>query len=187
MTLRRGFKTLAERLAMDVRAAIEAPLDERLDLDAVAAHVGATVLPASDLVPIERLREIERIQAFAFSACTFEIKGRAFVVYNPLHRSERTTSDVSHELAHIVLEHELREVAYIDGVPFRTCKPDQEEEATTLAGALLLPRPLLLAAARSDQTPEQIAAPLGVTTEMARFRWNTTGVARQVAAARQRD
>lgn len=186
MTLPRGFRAQAERLATELRDAIGAPLVERLDLDALASHVRATVLPATDLVPPERLREIESIQAFAFSACTFEIGGRPFIVFNPLHRTERTASDVAHELGHIVLEHEISEVQYIDGVPFRTCRPDQEEEATTLAGALLLPRPLLLAAARNGQTPEEVANQLGVTAEMARYRWNTTGVARQVAASRGR-
>lgn len=66
-------------------------------------------------------------------------------------------------------------------MPFRTCKPDEEEEATAFGGTLLLPRPLLLSAARRRASVEQIAHQYDVTVEMARFRYNTTGVAKQAA------
>lgn len=100
-------------------------------------------------------------------------------------RSEtRQTSDIAHELAHLILEHDMTEVREIAGVPFRTCRSDQEEEATTLGGTLLLPRPLLIRAVSRGMTVEQIAKTYGVTVEMARFRYNTTGVAKQFARAR---
>jgi Zn-dependent peptidase ImmA (M78 family) len=67
--------------------------------------------------------------------------------------------------------------------PFRTCLPDQEEEATNLGGALLLPRPLLLEAARQGLGVKEIAEQYGVTPEMARFRFNRTGVARQASGS----
>lgn len=180
MTLPRGFKTNAERTADELRAAIGAPADKPLDLVALAQHLGADVVAADELVAIERLHQIERLQAFAFSACTFDVGGKLFVVYNPLRKPDRRASDVTHELSHIVLEHELSEVQYLDGVPFRTCRPDQEEEATALAGAILLPRKLLLAAARNGETHDRLARRHGVTTDMARYRWNITGVERQV-------
>jgi hypothetical protein len=44
----------------------------------------------------------------------------------------------------------------------------------------------LLKAARDGESFEDVAARLDVTVEMARFRWNTTGVQRQVVAARKR-
>ncbi len=71
-------------------------------------------------------------------------------------------------------------------VPFRTCRPDQEEEATNLGGTLLLPRPLLLSAVRRGLDEQAIAAQYDVTTEMARFRLNRTGIRRQVRRTRQR-
>jgi len=152
-----------------------------LPIDVLARHLGVTVVSAETLVPIERLEEIERLQAFAFSAATFEIKGRHIVVTNPLRTSGRLASDVAHELAHLLLEHELGEVREIDGVLFRTCRPDEEEQATVFGGTMLLPRPLMMKAALAGKGPEEIAAECGVTLEMARFRFNTTGVARQAA------
>jgi len=76
-------------------------------------------------------------------------------------------------------EHDLSEVREVGGVLFRTCKPDEEEQATAFGGTLLLPRPLLMRAALRGETPPEIADACGVTVEMARYRYNTTGVARQ--------
>lgn len=182
MTLPRGFKAKAERIAEEHCEAIDAADDEPLDLQQLAQRVGAHIIAADQLVPLERMQEIERLQAFAFSACTFEIDGRFFVVYNPLHKLARRASDIAHELAHLILKHDLSEVQYVHGIPFRTCRPDQEEEATTLAAAILLPRRLLLAAARNGQSYGDVAKRHKVTSEMARYRWNVTGVQRQAGA-----
>jgi Zn-dependent peptidase ImmA (M78 family) len=186
MTLPRGFKSEAERTAARLRAELGVAEHDAVDIKAVAVHLGVRVLPATELVERKRLEEIESIQAYAFSACTFEINSRRVIVYNPIRSAERTASDIAHELAHLLLEHELAEVQYLDGVPFRTCRADQEEQATALGGTILLPRPLLLRAAHQGATKESIAKTHMVTEEMVRFRWNTTGVARQVAASRRR-
>ena len=135
-------------------------------------------------MPIKQLQEIERIQAYAFSASTFDINGRHIIAYNPVRSAPRRTSDIAHEFAHILLEHDLTEIQNLNGIPFRTCQPDQEEQATALGGTLLLPRPALLGEARREATVEQIARKFGVTKQMAQFRWNTTGVQRQAAAAK---
>ena len=186
MGLPHGFKARAERLAEELRARVAADPARPLDLTAVAASLNVRVVSAADLVALERLQEIKRIQAFSFSACTFEIDGRQIIVFNPIRSDARQASDVAHELAHIVLEHQLAEIQYLDGVPFRTCQPGQEQEATEFGGTLLLPRKVLLREARRDATIDQIANKFGVTTQMAQFRWNTTGVASQVARQRGR-
>lgn len=79
-----------------------------------------------------------------------------------------------------MLRHELSEIREVSGVPFRTCRPDEEEQATSFGGTLLLPRPLLVSAARHGLGPQQIAEKYSVTLEMARFRYNSTGVRNQV-------
>lgn len=184
MTLRHGFKAEAERVAVRLRAELGLRPDDAADIRRMAEHEGADVVSAEELVPRERLEELERLQAFAFSACTFSIDGRHIIVVNPLRSEGRQASDIAHELAHLLLDHELSEIRELEGVPFRTCSPDQEEEATALGGTLLLPRPLLLKAARRGASVESVASRFGVTEEMARFRWNTTGVAKQVARTR---
>lgn len=182
MTLPRGFKAAAERQALQVRSELGLAATDRLDIKRLAEHLQVKVISAERLIDISRLEELERLQAFAFSAVTFEFNGRPYVVANPLRTEERASSDVAHELSHLLLKHELSEVGELDGVPFRTCRPDEEEQATALGGTLLLPRPLLVAAASHGLGPEEIAAKYTVTVEMARFRYNTTGVVKQVRA-----
>jgi Zn-dependent peptidase ImmA (M78 family) len=155
-----------------------------LPLDDAARIRDVQVISASDLVDVERLAELERLRAFAFSACTFEIRGKSIIVFNPLRSEPRQHSDVAHELAHVLLRHELSEIREVGGLPFRTCRPDQEEEATTLGGTLLLPRPLLLGAVGRGMGVDDISRAFAVTLDMARFRVNTTGVTRQIGRAR---
>jgi Zn-dependent peptidase ImmA (M78 family) len=186
VTLPRGFKSEAERIALDLRTRIGVGPRGQLDLHRLAKELGIRVVAADTLIGLDRLEEIERLQAFAFSACTFDIQGASVIVFNPLRTEARRVSDIAHELAHIILKHDLSEIQELDGVPFRTCQADQEEQATAFAGTLLLPRPLLLDAARNGEAFEDLARRLGVTVEMARFRWNTTGVERQATASQVR-
>lgn len=180
MTLRRGFKAEAEREAARVRKELTLAPHDRLDPRDLAKHLDIAVVDASELVDISDLEELERLQAFAFSAATFEIEDRSIVVVSPLRAIGRQNSDIAHELAHVMLDHKLSEIREIDGMPFRTCKPEEEEEATAFGGTLLLPRPLLLSAARRQASIDEISQQYEVTIEMARFRYNSTGVGRQV-------
>lgn len=179
MTLRRGFKAEAEREAARVRKELGLASHDRLDPRDLAHYLGIAIVNAADLVDIVELEELERLQAFAFSAATFDIKKRKIIVVSPLRNSGRQNSDIAHELAHVMLKHQLSEIREIDGMPYRTCKPEEEEEATAFGGTLLLPRPLLLSAARRRATIDQIAHQYDVTVEMARFRYNTSGVGKQ--------
>jgi Zn-dependent peptidase ImmA (M78 family) len=184
MTVRRGFRAEAERISAALREDLGIDAADPMPLDDAARARNAQVVSAGDLVDLERLADLERLQAFAFSACTFDVGGKAVIVFNPLRSESRQHSDVAHELSHLLLEHELTEIREVAGLPFRTCRADQEEEATTLGGALLLPRPLLLRAVGRGMGMDDISREYGVTPEMARFRLNTTGVTRQIDRAR---
>jgi Zn-dependent peptidase ImmA (M78 family) len=179
LTLPRGFLTQAERHAARLRDELGLGPADPVDIRTVARHIGVRVVAADELIDVARLQELERIQAFAFSACTLDIRSTKVIVFNPLRSHARTQSDLAHEVSHLLLGHDLDEIRVVAGMPFRTCRPDQEEEATNLGGTLLLPRPLLLRAARRGLGVEEVAEQYGVTLDMARFRLNRTGVARQ--------
>lgn len=183
MTLRRGFRTEAERLAAQVRSDAGLRPFDPIDIRALAEQKGVGIVAADELIDIERLHELEAIQSFAFSACTFDVDGSKVIVISPLRSQSRQNSDIAHELSHLLLDHEMTEVREIAGVPFRTCRSDQEQEATTLGGTLMLPRPLLLHAVSQGMDIAAIAKTYSVTVEMARFRYNTTGVAKQLQRA----
>jgi hypothetical protein len=183
--MRRGFKAEAERCAKTVRKEMGLRPADPLDAMQLAAHVGADVRSADELISRAKLDELERLQPGAFSACTFTIGDRHVVVYSPLASPGRRQSDISHEVAHLLLDHEMKSVEKIGGVSFFTCDSEEEQEANWLAGCLLLPREAVMAAAHKGLDAAGIGALYDVSAQMAAFRLRTTGVLRQLKATGQ--
>ena len=184
MALRRGFKSEAERIARDVRTELGMRAAQSVAPEALADLLGIEVRAGDELIPRRRFTELENVQPGAFSACTFRPSAdRVVVVYNPLSAKSRRRSDLAHELAHTLLEHELSRVEKLGDVTFLSCDPTQEEEAAWLSGCLLLPRALLLSETRKGSGAKDIAEKYGVSERMAQYRLGVTGVVRQNQAA----
>lgn len=180
MPLRRGFKSEAEGIARDVQAALGLSAADSVDPKGLAKLLGIEVRSGSELVPLQRFIDLERIQPGAFSACTFQPEpDRTVIVYNPQSVPWRVKSDLAHELSHTLLEHELSRVERLGDITFLTCDQTQEEEAAWLSGCLLLPRTLLLAEVRRGADAKAIATKCGVSERMAQYRIGVTGVLRQ--------
>lgn len=180
--MRRGFKAEAERTAEAIRTEMGKRASDPLDAVDLARHIGAEVRCADELTSLEKLETLEDLQPGAFSACTFTIGDRHVIVYSPLASAGRTQSDISHEVAHIVLKHEMKSVETLGSMSFFTCDPEEEQEANWLAGCFLLPRRLLYIAARRGLDATGIAATYTVSEQMAAYRLRTTGVMRQLKA-----
>lgn len=176
--MRRGFKAEAERTADRLRNELGLGSKDVINVDALAKHLGLEVRSAADLVDVARLEELERLQPGSFSACTFEIGPRRIVVWNPLSTPARTRSDVAHEIAHVLLKHEVKKLERVGSFTFFSCDPEEEQEANWLAGCLLLPRSLLVRIARMGS--DAIASQYGLSREMVNYRLRATGVIRQV-------
>jgi len=176
--MRRGFKAEAERLAARLRHELGLGPGAVIDLEQLARHVGVETRRADELVDRASLERLEELQPGCFNAATFHMPdGRIVAVTNSIASSlARHVSDLAHELSHVILKHEIRRVHRVSGFTFFDCDPEQEEEANWLAGCLLLPRPLLLAAARQGLTAAALADKHGVSLSMASFRLNTSGV-----------
>jgi hypothetical protein len=155
---------------------------QRINVQQLADHLGVSVHSADEFVPLSDLQRLDEIQPGCFSAATIHLPdGKVVAMTNPINASTaRRDSDLAHELAHLILRHQPSQVDRIGDLTFFDCDPEQEEEANWLAGCLLLPRPLLLAAARQGLTAEQIAEANSVSIQMARFRLNASGVYFQV-------
>ena len=180
MALRRGFKSEAERIARDVRTELGMKAAQSVDPEILAKLLGIEIRAGDELIPRERFKKLEDIQPDSFSACTLRPSpDRVVVVYNPLSVRPRLRSDIAHELAHTLLEHELSRVERLGDITFLTCDPTQEEEAGWLSGCLLLPRALLLAEVRRGSSAKDIAKKCGVSERMAQYRLDVTGVVRQ--------
>ena len=183
MALRRGFKSEAERIARSVRADLGNSATKSVTPEMLADLLGIEVRAGDELIPGKRFIELENVQPGAFSACTFRPSAdRVVVVYNPLSSDSRRRSDLAHELAHILLEHELSRIEKLGDVTFLSCDPTQEEEAAWLSGCLLLPRALLLVEVQRGSSAKDIAKKFGVSEDMARYRLNVTGVVKQIQA-----
>ena len=184
MALRRGFKSEAERIARRVRVDLGLNAADSVAPELIAELLGIEVRAGDELLPRERFQELEDIQPDAFSACTLRPSlDRVVVVHNPLSPKTRQKSDVAHELAHMLLDHELSRVQRLGDITFLSCDPVQEEEAAWLSGCLLLPRALLLADVSRGAGAEEIARKHGVSERMAQYRLDVTGVVRQNQAA----
>ena len=184
MALRRGFKSEAERIARRVRVDLGLNAADPVAPKLIAELLGIEVRAGDELLPRERFQELEDIQPDAFSACTLRPSlDRVVVVHNPLSPKTRQKSDVAHELAHMLLDHELSRVQRLGDITFLSCDPVQEEEAAWLSGCLLLPRALLLAEVSGGAGAEDIARKHGVSERMAQYRLDVTGVVRQNQAA----
>ena len=186
MALRRGFKSEAERIAQQVRSEVGMGAAQTVTPEVLADLLSVEVRPGDELISRKRFVELDQIQEGAFSACTFRPSNdRVVVVYNPISPPTRKRSDLAHELAHILLDHDLSRVEKLGDITFITCDATQEEEAAWLAGCLLLPRSLLLREVRKGSSAGKIARQCGVSEPLVRYRINVTGVVRQSAASRR--
>lgn len=180
MALRRGFKSEAERIARDVRTELGIGSTQSVAPEVLAELLGIEVRAGDELIPRERFDYLDDIQPDSFSACTLRPSpDRTVVVYNPRSGATRRRSDIAHELAHTLLDHELSRVERLGDITFLSCDPTQEEEAGWLSGCLLLPRALLLAEVRRGSSAQDIAKKCGVSEKMAQYRLDVTGVVRQ--------
>jgi len=184
-TLERGFKSWAERTAIAFRRELGVSLDAPLLPAQVAEYLGVEVWTPDQVPGITQtlLDQLLKIDPWGWSAAGINIDGRGIVIYNPRHSSGRQVSDITHELAHFVLDHQPARLilsADLDGISMRSFNQKQEDEANCLAWTLLLPREGLMRAKRRRATTEEIAEQFQVTKSLVAYRVNATGVEKQL-------
>jgi hypothetical protein len=182
-TLERGFKAWAERTAATIRGELGLSANAPLDPLGLAAHLDVTLLQPDQIegMPADICEQLLERDPWGWSATTLELDGRTTVIFNPRKSTGRRSSDIVHELAHLILGHEPASVVFSqDGqLATRTFDQKQEDEANWLAWALLLPREALFAAKRSRMLSAQIATVYGVTETLVDFRLRMTGISAQ--------
>lgn len=183
--MRRGFPAQAERLAASVRAELGLDLHDRLDPEGLAEEYGVPVVPITDLIAEGALsasiQQLTVIDDGCFSAGTVLAGSSRLIIFNPVHGDGRLANSVTHELAHLLLEH--RPGPAIGPGGCRVWDQEMEDEANLLAATLLVSRDAALACARVGLPHEIGAARFGVSTELMRWRTGHSGAARQAQAA----
>jgi Zn-dependent peptidase ImmA (M78 family) len=174
VSLRRGFKKEANKIALEIRA--ELGLGPRAPLDPwkLAQLLLIPVIPLSSLArdAPEAFVRLTGIANSAFSAVTVFVGTRRGIVYNDAHTPGRQASDIAHELAHALLLHPPR-ASVNSGT--RDWNAEEEGEAAWLSGALLISDEAAIRIAKAAQPTALAATEYGVSEQMVIFRLGVTG------------
>ena len=185
--MERGFKSRCEEMAHSLRLELNLHPTAPLSPDQLASHLDVSIWSVTELdLREEDVRQLVHVDPDAWSAITVSASGRETIIVNPNHRGGRYSSDVMHELAHLLLGHEPSTVFYAgsEDLALRGYDTAAEEEANWLAGALLLPRQALVQAQRLQAADQDICGRYGVSRQMLAFRRSVTAVNRQFRKSR---
>jgi IrrE N-terminal-like domain len=183
--LRPGFKAEAETIAQLVRAELGLGTLDALDCFALAEAWGIPVVSLGELREDgAKDKSVRRLlsEDAGFSATTVVLGTKRLIVYNPRQPAGRSASNLSHELSHLILEHEAAPAIGVGGC--RHWNGVQEAEADWLGATMLVPRESALEWMLENGDVEEGARNFGVSIELFSWRVNHTGVARQVARNR---
>ena len=186
--MRRGFKTWCETTSGRYRTDLGLKPQDPLNPEDLAAHLGVTVWRPEEVPGLAEssLRQLTNHDSDSWSAVTIRDGDDNLTIVNSAHAPTRQRSSLSHELAHLILDHEP---GRIDLSPeghllLSSFEREQEEEADWLSGTLLVTRAGLMIAHRSTQDPKILANRFGVSVDMLNWRLRMTGVATQARRAR---
>lgn len=182
--MQRGWKSALASLALDVRAEAGVKPTERLDPRTVATVYGFEVHPVSGCgLDAALLATFALSLADRWSGATVSDGHRVLILDNDFHPPGRRNATIAHEISHILLEHPLQSRVTYE----RSCGAGKayEDEATELAGELLIPGDTIRrAAARGPISDQEVADHFAVSIVFARWRMNVSG-ARKMAARRR--
>src|SRR5437879_3631971 len=106
--LDRGFKTWAERTSASLRREMGLQGDAPLAPARLAEFLDVRLWTPYDVPGLSQtaLDQLLIRDPKGWSAISCVLDGHDVVVYNPCHSSGRQASDIAHELAHVILNHE---------------------------------------------------------------------------------
>ena len=179
-----GFNTRCENMAELIRRDLgRLPNDPLTETD-LASYLGVQIVPASDITGMSEasLRVLLDDEPHDWSALTITNAGAGLVIYNPTHSFVRGTSDIVHELAHLLLRHSPAMLIYWPEGDWtlRFYDEHRENEAARLSACLLLPRPALVHITRSRMRFTDAVPHYGVSAQLLWSRMNSSGVRREL-------
>src|SRR5688572_22460130 len=105
-TLERGFKSWCERSAGAIRVELGLSPHAPLLARALADHLGIAVTTPYDIpdLPADALQQLTKVDPSGWSAVSFTVGGVTTIIFNPCNSPGRQSSDIMHELAHVILK-----------------------------------------------------------------------------------
>ncbi len=178
----RGFKSWCENTAVSIRSRLGLSKFESLDPWLLAQHLKVAILFPSNIPGLtnEVADYLKSSDGDEWSAVTIIYLGITVVVINQNHSVARQSTDIMHELAHLIRAHQpVQHFTNDSGFVIRSFNKSQEDEADWLAATLLLPRTALFQIARSHYDIDQVCSEFKVSKMLLKYRLNVTGLARQ--------
>lgn len=176
MSLRRGFKASANRLAIRLRRGQDRQPHAPIDLEIIAQRLGIEIVPLSALAKESphAVRHLSIIDSDAFSATTIRFdNGKRIIIHNDSHHPYRQRSNLSHEISHVLLGHPF--TYPIDNSGCRNHDRDLEEEASWLGATILISDEAALHILRQAFDDETACSLYGVSVPLLRMRINGSG------------
>ncbi|MFZ4777233.1 MAG: ImmA/IrrE family metallo-endopeptidase [Terrimicrobiaceae bacterium] len=178
-TMRRGFKSQAEEIAIRCRQQMHMPEIAPIAMTALAKHLEVAVMTPEDIPGLAEagFEIINNSNGHGWSALCMSTRSGYLIIHNSTHSTERQESNIAHELSHIICKHKPDRFVEIgaSGLMVRTFDHEQEEEAKYLGGCLHLPRKALLHCLFRGMDEAEIAAAYHASTQMVCYRLNVTG------------
>lgn len=184
----RGFKTWCENVSKQYRKNFSILPADPLNAFKLAESLKITVSYANQIPDLDpnSLRILIEEDSSSWSAATLSVNSEYLIILNPTHSKARTSSNLMHELAHIIIGHEPARVDVTEDniLLLNTYDQNQEEQADWLCGCLLLPREALLKIKRNRIIDSKASELYGVSADMLKYRMNITGVNNQLKRVR---
>lgn len=188
MQFNRGFKSQCERRSVEFRKRFGLAGYDALSADKLAEELRVTVWSTTDIsgLSAETLGVLNDGTDQSWSALTMRLGPNHLIVHKPVTSVGRRNNVVMHELAHIILGHELAQACLLEDGSLVPGNFDQlqENEADWFAGALLLPRPALMSIRKRRLSDSAACDEHLVSAEMLNWRFRMTGVDYQLSRRR---
>ena len=180
--MKRGFKSKAEKRALQLRLEVGLRETDPLPARRLAGHLGFQVARPAGIgaMPAE-VAEWLSCDECGWSACVLQGGGIGLVLYNPVQSPGRQESSLMHELAHVLCEHPSKAIDLAGGLSLRQYVKEHEDEAAWLGGCLQLPRQALAHHVLRRWSPERVADHFTASMDMVWYRYRMTGLARQMS------
>jgi Zn-dependent peptidase ImmA (M78 family) len=172
MKLRRGFIKEAEEISLSFRQEMGVLSSEPICVFRLCEHLE---------IPLTKLSQIQKISADVrkhlidnsfgetkFFAVTLKPNGVPEILHNDYVSAARQHSDISHEIAHIVLGHEPHALVGKRGC--RHYDKIMEREAHELGYTILIPKESALFAVENFSDRREAARYFGVSTSLLNYR-----------------
>lgn len=184
--LKRGFKANAERISNNFREELGLEIHAPLCAFELANHLDIEVISPEILGLNDKDLDVlmgDFKKSSGWSALTMKNSdNKKLIIHNIRMSDARQQSDIMHELAHIICNHEII-------IPDSHILPDymryydkyQEAEAEYLGSCLQFSRECLIwALTHGNMSKQEIASNYTASKQMVNFRINTTGINKQL-------